>query len=280
MIKLPLDGVLKKDKGDLQRIRSVFFPFIAQKLITGYNIYSQLFDFSSHHLFLSYLHSHLQTDDKHFQELSDRLRTVEELDLQEKITLHNKLIDRREVVKRDAYYLTRREWNDPEDMRYFSLNGQEVSPEQAATLESVIGESLQYDLLIRIQSKDELRRVIDIFKMYASKHVLDKKGKKIMEEKGPKINGEAITNSFDIPLLTCITKNSRKPKNLIDFLVVKQFSVQEIVGQETVVLKTLVRTNADLFHVAIKQVGYTTNAITIDKQYALRVFIEDYIENA
>lgn len=62
------------DESKMQNIREKYFPLVAEGIITGYNMYTQTFDYSQGDLFLHYLHSDLTAEHIHFQELSEMLR--------------------------------------------------------------------------------------------------------------------------------------------------------------------------------------------------------------
>ncbi len=112
--------ILKNEK-DLQRIRSIYFNLIKNEIITGYNLYPKLFDYSQGNLFLNYLHSDLKPEDRHFQELYKILRS--EGFLEEIIVINDELVDSREIIEREADYITQSNWENPLNMRYFDFKG-------------------------------------------------------------------------------------------------------------------------------------------------------------
>ena len=260
--------ILKSEK-DLQRIRSIYFPLIDKRIITGYNLYHNLFDYSNAKLFLNYLHSDLKPEDKHFQELS-RILKLEGF-LEERIIINNKLVDREEIIEREADYITRPHWKDPKDMRYFDERGIELSRDEAKNLgKDIIGESFQYDLLLRVSNEKELRRLVDLFKNYVSKDKLDKHGRKIIGK-----NQSAIFGAQDIPLLVCTTKNNKKPPYLVDFLKVNQFDIPEKLGNISITLSTLVGSKSKELQKFLDKQGYK---IRSTKKYAFRIFVEYYLD--
>jgi len=277
MEKPRFEEILRANEEDLQRIRKQYFPLIGRGIITGYNIYSNLFDYSKGKLFLDYLHPNLRPEDRHFIELSERLKSEAGIDLESRITINSKLVDRTGLAARNADYITRPHWKNPADMRFFDFDGRELSTEEISKMRkaSLIGESLQYDLLIKIKDKQELRKIIDILKVYASQFQLDRRGRKLVKEGDYVETTDPIAGASDIPLLVCTSRN-KKPENLQDFLAICQFNITEYLGDKLVILSTLVRSKAK----DIRKILVSRNAIvSADKKYALRVFVEDYIDN-
>ena len=181
MFQTKFEELIRKHEEDLQRIRDKYFSLIEVGIITGYNLYLSLFDYSDGRLFLNYLHSDLRLEDRHFQELSEILRV--EGFLEEKMIINDELVDRKDTIERETDYITRPNWEDPINMRYFDFNGEELSQEEAKALKkNIVGESLQYDSLFRVKDESELRKLINLFKKYTSKHLLDKRGKEIIRD--------------------------------------------------------------------------------------------------
>ncbi len=268
------EELIKKHEKDLQRIRNKYFSLVEGGIISGYNLYPSLFDYSKGRLFLNYLHSDLRLEDRHFKELSEILRTKGFLE--ERIIINDGLVDREETLEREANYITRASWEDPLNMRYFDFDGKELTREEAKALRrNIIGESFQYDLLLRIKDEPELRKVVDLFKEYASMHILDKNGRKIINNNNYVENENAIYNAWDTPLLICTSKSNKKPENLYDFLIVNQFNILEQLGNISIILSTLVRTKSKEFHKILEE---RKDKFQFDKKYAPRVFIEDYID--
>ena len=206
----------EKQEDDLRKIRNKYFHLIESGIITGYNLYPTLFDYSKGKLFLNYLHSDLKPEDEHFKELSGILR--EESLLEERVRVSNKIVDNRQIIERHADYLTQAEWEDPTSMRYFTFDGRELRLDEAKQLGiDVIGESLQYDLLIGVKNERELRKLINLFKKYTSKYKLNRRGSKVKNNGSAIINRSAISGSWDIPLLICTANYGIKPVTLQDF---------------------------------------------------------------
>ena len=123
------EELIKTNERDLTRIRSQYFPLIANEVITGYNLYLTLFDYSQGRLFLNYLHSNLKPGDAHFRELSEKL--MDKGFIEERIVVDSEVIDKERIIAREADYLTRADWEDPPNMRYFDFSGREIPAEKA-----------------------------------------------------------------------------------------------------------------------------------------------------
>lgn len=266
-----------KYENDLKRIRENYFPLINQEIITGYNLYptDNMFNYSQGEIFLNYLHSDLRPRDKHYQELCKRLKE-EDFSLEDRILINDELVDRETLIGRNADYLTRPGWSNPPNIRYFDTEGNEISAEKAkkSKRRMIIGESFQYDMLIRVKDEPELRKAIDLFKKYASQYKLNKRGEIIQMDGEDVENEDQIYRSWEIPLLLCTTKNDRKPKDLYDFLTVKQFNINEQLNKISIMLSTLVKSKREELEKILKRRGIEPQ---INKKYVLRVFV-DYVE--
>lgn len=268
------EKLIEDNECNLKIIRSNYFPLIADGVITGYNLYPRLFDYSGARFFLNYLHSDLKPDDAHFKELSEKLK--EAGFLEERTIIGAKAINKDGIIPREAHYHTKPDWKNPENMRYFDFGCNEISLEEARSSErELVGEALQYDWLIKFNSEMELRRVIDIFKQYASKFSLDKQGRKIIKNGKPTYNHEAISEAWDIPLLVCTNIDNQKPRTLTDFLRVNQFNIMMDFEDTSIVLSTLVRNQTKEFQRFLHKHSYDLKP---EKKYVIRVFVEEYID--
>lgn len=261
-----------ENEEDLHKLRLKYFPLLKKKIITGYNVYPPSSRSSSNRIFLNYLHSDLKEEDLHFKELLKKLKGMGVIT--EKIGINDRLVELKGTIEREADYITRSEWENPPNTRYFTYGAVEVERDKAKDLGDVIGESLQYDLLFEVESVKELRLLVDIFKEYASKYKLDKNGRKILKGKGFLPNEEAITNAWDIPLLTYNSIGIKSP-HLNDFLLVHQFNIIETLGGKPVVVNTLVQRNTQKLERALIEMS---TEIEHEKKYAIRVFVEDYLD--
>lgn len=272
MEKPIFEELLRRNEEGLHRIRTVYFPLIRGGVITGYNIYPKP-SLTDEGLCLHYLHSDLKPKDRHLRELIDKLKMKGGVDLEERITVNDQLFDRTEIIERNADYRTRPSWKDPVKMRYFSFEGRELSAREIKlNRRGVIGESVQYDLLIRVRDISELRKLVDLFKKYTSKDKLDRKGSKIKYEGRRVKNPDAILESWSIPLLICRSDTNQKPRNLRDFVSVAQFCIKETLGDKPVVISSLSGSKKKLFRRFLEEGGISFVA---DKRYVLRVFVDE-----
>ncbi len=264
--------LLKERESALHRIRLKYFHLIRDRIITGYNLYQKPFTQSSG-LSLTYMHSNLKPEDIHFKELTDKLRKFDFL--KESVVINDRLIEMKDRIEREADYITKADWENPMGTRYFDFDGIELSENEAKKIGDVIGESFQYDLVFRVENEDELVHLVSFFKHYTSKFRLDRHGKKLIKNDDFVVNNDAIEGAWDIPLLVCTTEDDKKPKNLVDFLAVRQFDVLETLVDRNVTLSTLVRKYVKELQASLTKIGIVPQ---IYKKYALRVFVEDYID--
>jgi len=203
------------DKTVLDQFGKVFFPAIANRLISGYNVYHEAQKLTAEYA-INYLHSDLGTDGKgkpkpHREELVDKLKKFGPACITEKI------IDT--IVQRMATY-KRGDWeNDPEGVRYFTLDRQELKIDDAKDYPGpIVVEGLQYDLGIALETASEVRCVIDVLNKYVYAQIVDKDGRVHKEQENP----DAIANAWRVPLIT-ITRPSNE--DFAGFLVVSKISV-------------------------------------------------------
>ncbi|MBI2109674.1 hypothetical protein HYT58_00685 [Candidatus Woesearchaeota archaeon] len=267
------ERLIRENEADLQRIRSTYFPLISEGLITGYNLHlapPPKVDSTA----LIYSHSDLKPDDQHFQELKDLFRRAG-IPLDKRILINSRLVGRSSVCEREATYLTNPDWKTSDRYKYFARNGRELRPEETKIREDpVIKEGLEYDIFLKVTSETELRKLIDLFKTRASKFKLDRYGKIIIEE-DPLSNDLAIFGAWEIPLLTYLSSNNKKPRNLRDFMGVNQIEVSDKLGASEVNLSTLVKSKTTELKRKLDRRGIKFN---ICKRYALRTFVDDYID--
>lgn len=152
--------------------------------------------------------------------------------------------------------------------------GRELAFNEAKKLRDVIEESIQYELSIRITNKEELRKIIDLLKKYTSIFKLDRKGKKIKNNDEFIKNDLAIYEAWDIPLLVCRTSNNKKPSNLQDFLTVKEFKIAEQIGNNPLILTTII---GGKYKELRRLLQNRECKFEERKGYVLRVFVEDYL---
>lgn len=276
MPKYTLDYIVSTQEEELKRIRNRYFPLIKQGLITGYNLYSNQHHISEDELSINYLHSNLRPTDAHFIELCNKLKNEGGIILEERMHVNNKLVNRAEKSNRYATYVNKPEWEDHSNMRYFDFNGNEIPPDKAKDLERVlIGESIQYDLLLCVKNEEELRKLINLLKKYTSKFRLDKKGRIVIKNGIFVPNEESISGAWEIPFVVCTAPKDKKPKNFIDLLAISQFDIQERLGAYDVSLNTIVRANTEELERRLHEKGIIFRR---SKRYLLRVAVEQYIE--
>jgi hypothetical protein len=177
-----------------------------------------------------------------------------------------------------ASYLTQANWKNSPFMKYFNFDGTEITYEKALSIrkEGFIGEVLQYTLCIPATDEKELRYILDFFKEFTSHFLLDSYGRKKISVSGhEQRNPSAIPSSWDLPLLVCSTKTNKKPKSLRDFLAVHSFTVHLVFGRGHLCLQLLIRKKSEEFGVFLRKNFFS---YTSDKKYALRAFVEDYLD--
>lgn len=268
------ERLIRENEDDLDRIRSSYFSFIRGGIIVGYNLYPDHITVPEG-LSVDYSHSDLGPNDRHFRELSNLLRG-EGVPLEEKLLVNNQLINRSDILVREADYLTKREWEPTAKTRYFTPNGREIEASEITSFDGpMIKERLEYDLLVRANDEFHLRRLVNLFKKYASRYKLDRLGRKLKIGNIEVKNKDSLDGAFDIPLLTCTNISGQKPKTLRDFVKIYQFNVQENIGNSEVILSTFVRVKAGELRKVLKSLGVRNSS---NCRYALRVFVEDYID--
>jgi hypothetical protein len=273
MSESDFERLIRENEPDLVRIRDFYFPMIKDGVITGYNLYSKNFDYSEAHYFLNYLHSGLKPGNRHLEELVAKLKEELNLDLKAKTTIKDRIIGRSRFLSRDSTYALEPDWENPSNMRFFTYEGKEITLEEAKVLGGpLIGESLQYDLLIKISDVRELRSLLNLFKLYTSKIKLDERGNKILDNGVEVQNNEAITDAWAVPLITC---TSLLPINFEDLVLANEFNVDEVIRGNKVRVSTLSRVgNNNLISKLIN--GKKT--FRVDEKQTLRVFMEGYTD--
>lgn len=267
-----LEEQLRENEGELQRIRAKYFPLIASGIISGYNLYLDQFDYSKGSLFLNYLHSELYHNSVHILELFKILNN--EGFTEQKPIVNNGLMNRHKILERKADYIVEDDWKK-EKMRYFDTFGRELSENELSEEGlKVIGEGLQYDLLLRITNEKELRKIVDLFKRYTSKDMLDEFGRKIFYKNIPVKNKDAIIGAWDIPLLVCTNKLDKKPKKLQDFLAINQFEIQENLNKIPITISTFVKGRTNELETRLESMEIKAKK---SKKYTLSVFVEGYL---
>ena len=277
MVKISIElSDIIKNESLLSSIRNIFFPLIKNKIITGYNVYPSYPITGGFPYFIHYLHSDLTGRHKHYRELADILE--ERGFLKKAIRINDKLIDTHEVIDRQADYIAMASWKNPQKMRYFTPDCREITKKEAKKRREVIGEGEQYDLIIAVNNDNELKDLRRIFKKNASKFIIDRFGR-VVEDKNqePRKNKNPVYNAWEVPLLVCTSNNDIKPRYLTDFLKVRQFNITYSTDPGvSVIISSLVRNNAGKFRQFLTEKNFD---FAESKKYALRVFVEDYIDS-
>ncbi|MDD5331983.1 MAG: hypothetical protein PHE43_04160 [Candidatus Nanoarchaeia archaeon] len=284
MKNLDLIQLLKDNETDLERIRHFYIPKILPKkgedrklLITGYNIYLDTQKYPKGGLFLNYLHSDLKNQDRHYLELIQKFKE-EGFSLDERVNINHRLIDNQNIAtKRDAYYKTIPEFEDPEEMRYFNEDGEEISKELAKKEGKVaVGESLQYDLLIQLKDENELNQVTGLFIKYANEFLLNSEGDFIQDQDGLYIsNKDAIFNAWKIPLLIHTDTRDIKINLTRGFTDVNQFNISEYIGKQPVTLSTLIKKRQKDFEEFLRS---NNKQFIRQRKYVSKLFIKEYVD--
>ena len=186
-----------------------------------------------------------------------------------------------QVRDRYAAYVQDPRWKAGRNIRCFKFDGTEISlGEAVCTKREFVVEQRQYELRLKADDEVALRRIIDVFKRFTSKVKLgfhggflrDKEGK-VVENTDNVGKKNYIYNSWNVPLMTLAAK--KKPSNLRDFLLIYNFSIPLSDTQGRVFVRSLVRGRADDFKQFLTEQCLTYST---EKRYALRVFIDEYVE--
>lgn len=151
---------------ELEFWRKLFFRFIREELITGYNIYKKELHLKNP-IILNYLHSELSSGDKHLNELIEVLKNEADLDISKKI--------KDTILLRDAYYKSKNDplWINPDKQNFYTLEGERLEPKDLLDYDGpIVIEEVQHDLFIGINNKRELNQLLKIFKEKAPLYLL------------------------------------------------------------------------------------------------------------
>lgn len=263
----------------IQKVRELFFPLIGEetkeRIITGFNIYNanEIKDVNA--LFqVNYLHSNLRKEDKHRREFE---RFISEYGLPHLI----EGIDANLLV-RNADYFTQPYWDDPIDVRYFTTKAKELSREEVFDYDgTIIAESKQYDMLIGVDNRKDLRQLLKMFRKHFYLNYIDSYGRYILDEKENKIpNDKAVKNDpWDIPLITIGCRNNRLIRG---FKKIKQVNLRKIkkedVWDKIMLISSLTDKRFDLF---IKELKNNKHKYNMDykslNKLVNRLFVDEYI---
>jgi len=267
----------------VQEIRELFFPLVGetpdQRIVTGINIYDIRKIKKSNATFqVNYLHSNLgrkkSKKEGHKKEFEKFLSEYSLVHLIEKIDEN--------LVARHADYLTQPYWDDPENVRYFTTNAKEISRSDIFDYDgTIIAESKQYDLLISIENRKDLRKFLRMLRTHFYLNEIDSYGKYILDKIGEKIpNKRAIEHDpWDIPLITI---DHQKGRLVRGFKKIKKIELRKTqtkdLWDKVMLISSLVDKKYRKFITELRQnkQKYSMNISTVPK-LVNKLFIEEYI---
>ncbi len=248
----------------LDKYRKLFFPVIGDNIITGYNVYKNMFKSTAPFL-VNYLHSDLGFDAKgrphrHREELQDKLSKFGPMRIMENIT--SSIVDRIAVYKIG-------DWEEnPEGLKFYDGTGKKLSAKELATYRGLlIAEGKQYDMGIELQSRKDLEHILDFFNKYVYAHKIDKMGNLLYRAGNIVMNEDAIAGSWEIPL---ITAKGRGSLNRTDYKKVFEVDVKENEYDITALVDKQLRRLKS----ALKDKGALC---LVAKKFANRPFVELYL---
>ncbi len=205
----------------LKRTRKLFFPAIATDIITGYNIYPESPARPYAKFQVSYLHSNLNENNEHRQELEEKIK-----EFGITVVLRPARCQR---VDRTAAYRLEQGWQADE---YYDAKGNSIPQNRVDDLVKqgipIIGVSKQYDLRICIDDQKTLCALLEIFRKYVNAYLINKKtGKPITYQSGNerrirRNRKHKITDAWEIPFVSVDTNEDIQ---LQGFQQVKKISI-------------------------------------------------------
>lgn len=222
-------------------------------IITGFNIYEGNQNFDST---ISYLHSELDKDDGHRQELEEKLKKYFDIMSFQKIEF--------EKIDRYTSYKLKKGW---EAERYFNILGQELKgkalEEARLRNETIIGVAFQNDLDITIDNKKDISYILEVFRKYSNFYLVDSvTGNYIRSKKGNKLrNKDRIVDAWDVPLII-LRKNMELP-------AYPRIS-EVIIDKTNYNIKILIDNKAKIFKQFLKNAGVNASPEDV---YANKVFV-------
>ncbi len=261
---------LELTESELRCVRKAFYRGIAENVYTGYNVYSNPYDIKP--FFLDYFHSDLTPRHRHFKELKKVL-------IKEGFLDPIPIIQARGIYKhmeRAATYLTLPLWRRSKRgkrFRFFTIDGKEISPIEARKSDlEVIGEAMEYNMLLSAKNEDDLNELLNLFKIVCSKFKLDRYGTYLKERRSNNAveNRKAIYGSDDVPLITTRTK----PVNREDLIQLINCEIPFLAGKRDVTVSTFVRRKNLKKLKSFLRRNRFNNKTSV--WYALRAFVEEY----
>lgn len=253
-----LEKILKQKSKEVKEYRALLFPLLGYNVVTGFNIYETKPATASKFI-LNYLHSDLDENKPHRQELEEKLKEFFN-------TLSFKKIVFEKIDRHTAYKL-KKGW---EAQKYYNMSGEELKGkelEKARFLnETIIGAAYQNDLEISIDSINDLKKIIELFRKYCNFYLIDKnKGKYVMSKKSNKLrNRQRIIDSWEIPL---ILLKSEEELNLRSFPRVNEIKIEK----DLFFIDIIVDNRTKLLTEFLQKCGEVPN---LNRAYANKIFVD------
>ncbi len=252
------------DPEALEKSRRLFFPIIAEGIVTGYNVYRHRPETNAPFI-VNYLHSDLSFDKTgkplpHLEELTDKLSKFGPAQIIEKIT--NSIVDRIAVYKVG-------DWEEnPAGLTFYDQNGKVLSAEDLKKHRGlIVVEGKQYDLGIELSHQTDVDKVLRLLRESVFRYEIDDDGNvKNLNDK-PVINRNAISGSWDIPLITLSSRENSKKRG---FRPVEEITVTELDH----VIATLIDKNAERLRTSLQSQNV---AFKRQEKLANSAFIDLYL---
>jgi len=237
---MSIKDIIKRHKQEIQHFRKLLFPLMHFNVITGFNIYDNRTKPETKFI-LDYLHSELEEDREHRQELEDRIRKYFDSISLQKLEF--------EKINRHTSYKLKKGW-------------------EAARLnnETIIGVAFQNDLEIGINNKRDLLHILEIFRKYFNYYKIDKMtGKYVTSDKGNKLrNKNRATDSWEVPLI--VVKTS-EPELMQSYPQISEFQIM----RERYFIDTLVGNREKTLSKLLDNAGLKYNTELV---FANKVFVD------
>ncbi len=263
----------------IQEIREIFFPLVGEepkeRIITEFNVYDtrEIKDINA--VFqVNYLHSNLGKEEAHRQEFEKFISEYGLVHLIENIDEN--------LLVRHADYFTQPYWEDPEHVRYFTTKAKELSKNEVFDYDgTVIAESKQYDMLICVENRKDLRQLMKMFRKHFYLNDIDSYGRYILDKTKSKIpNDDSVKNDpWDIPLITIDYHDKRRVRG---FKKIKQVNLKKIKSEdfwdEIMLISSLTDKRYRLFIEELKKnkKKYNMQFKNFEK-LVNRLFVDEYI---
>jgi len=252
------------DPEALEKSRQLFFPIIAERIITGYNVYRHKSETNAPFI-VNYLHSDLSFDETgkplpHLEELTDKLSKFGPAQIIEKIT--NSIVDCVAVYKVG-------DWEEnPTGLIFYDQFGIVLNAENLKKHRGlVVVEGKQYDLGIELFHQREVDEVLHLLRRYVFMYEINDNGNIRNFHGKPVINIDAISGSWDIPLVTLSSKENHKKQG---FRHVEEITVTELDH----LIVTLIDKNAERLRILLQSQNVAFNR---QEKLVNNAFIDMYL---